>query len=584
MDRPNPVRFRFGSFEADLSTGELYENAAKIPMQEKPFLLLATLLQGQGSVVTREEISKRLWPNTHVQVDQGLNAAIRKVRFALHDDANAPHFIETLGSRGYRFIHPFEVLRWSSGGPSTSGRGGEIRIAVLPLANTSELEDSVISRLMTELTAQLGRLHPLVQVIASESVPGYWGIQKSIEQIRRELRVEYVLVGNICKAAVGNQVRITTMLLQSGDRSCAWAETYERGPEQVCSSPEEIANHVARSLKNRLLSPAANEARPSKPTFAVYESYLRGRYFWNKRTPRDIAKSIEHFEAAIAQDSECSLAYAGLADAYNSLGVLNVMVPRDAFKRAEAASKRALQLEPNLAEAYVALGLSELALDRDFRAAEAAFARALALDPNYGYGHAAQAYLLLAQSRLEAAIAVMVQAHELDPLSLLINALLAQMYFYARRYDDAVVQSQHTLELDPHFPPARTCMALAYLASGDFSKAVKEAEEAVDAAAGAPMLLGELAHARAVSGDREHARRLVMEICDIHQSAVPSYHIGLTELALGETEEAMRWIERAWDERTQLVLFLNVDPRVEALRGNPRFEKLLHAETEHSKA
>lgn len=564
MDRARPVRFRFDNFEADLVTGELYENGERVLIQGKPFQFLAVLLESGGNVVTREAISRRLWPDTHVQVDQGLNAAARKVRLALHDNAANPKYIETLGSRGYRFIYPIQTVRGNDAPAPDS-----VRIAVLPIQNLAGVDDIVASGITSELSSQLGRMHPNLAVIAPDSMETYKGSNKSLADIQRELATHYFVTSTLGKN--GHLLRLSIMLVHATDEHCLWAETYDRPPEQLFAIQSEIAAKIARSLQHRLKSSiAAPQSRATQ--FSVYESYLRGRHFWNKRTRPDLQKSIKYFQQALAHDPDYALAHAGLADAYNMLASHGLVLPRDGFARAKRAAERAIEIEPDLPEGLVALAWSQMSLEHEWSVAREHFEHAITLNPSNSFAYSGYAFLLLALDTPDKATQAMRRARDIDPLSLPTNAVLGHCYFYARDFEAAIEQAQSSIELDPQFPVSYVCLGQACLQLKRIPEALTAFEQAVRFSQQAPIMMAFLAHAQAVAGDIKRAQQAVAELSRPAESRVPpAYQIALVHLALGDNENAFEWLQRAVEGRFHCSLFLGLDPRLDALRNDERF-------------
>jgi tetratricopeptide (TPR) repeat protein/DNA-binding winged helix-turn-helix (wHTH) protein len=436
MNNGKSVRYRFDRFEADIAHSVLYENGVPVPLQEKPFLFLATLLQSNGAVVTRDELSRRLWPDTYVQVNQGLNAAARKVRMALNDDAANPRYMETLGSRGYRFICPLQIVP-----------------ADFPLG--------------------------------------------------------------------------------------------------------------------------ADAAAADKPVLSVHELYLRGRHFWNRRTPPALNKSLYYFQQVLKADPDHALAYAGVADAYNMLATHGMMVPRTGYEHAKKAATKSLELDPGLAEAHVAYSWARLSLDHAWADARRGFERAIEINPEYGFAYNGLAYLQLSSGNLPAGLEAMQRARDLEPMSLPMNSVLSSYYYYAREYEKAVELGESALELDPQFPVAHASLGLAQLATGKKQEALKHFGEATRLSGEAPLMVAHLAYGLAEFGETEKARELVKQLAHSQNGGVaPAFHIAIAHLALGDRDSAFRWLYRAVDERFHWVLFMHVDPRLDGIREEREFSEL----------
>ncbi len=564
MQDARPNRYEFGEFLADISTGELYRHGERVPIQEKPFQFLAVLLESNGAVVTREELSRKMWPDTHVQVDQGLNAAARKVRLALGDEAGSPRFIETLGSRGYRFIVEC-VAKYEE-----PERVEQVRIAVLPFENESALANVVSSGIAAELISQLGRfkeLHP----IAPASSEQFGAV--SMDSIRRDLGVDYVVKGRI--GGDGGVLTLSAEVVSVDDSRTLWAETFDKRADELSSLQGVIATRIANAiLQRRDEPPGPGRTIP----FSAYESYMRGRHFWNKRNPPALQKSIEYFEQSIAQDPGYALAHAGLADSYNMLATHGAMLPKIGYAKAKECATRALHLQTNLAQALVPLAWAQLSLDYDYEAARKGFERAIGNNPSYAFAFNGYSYLLMASGDIYGGIAAMKRGRDLDPLSLPMNSLLSNCYFYARDYEAALRQAELAIELDAQFPVAHACAGLAHWGLGQMPQAVRAFEKAVMYSMQAPIMIAHLAYALALTGHEERAREIAQDLAEASEPAVaPAYHIALIYAALRQHDVALEWIERACEERFHWTLYLKSDPRVDVLRSDPRFPSICPA-------
>jgi TolB-like protein/DNA-binding winged helix-turn-helix (wHTH) protein len=436
---------RFGVFELDLAAGELRKSGIKVRLQEQPFQILSLLLERPGQVVTRDEIQQKLWPDgTFVDFEHSLNAAVKRLREALEDSADNPQFVETVPRRGYRFIYPVEghaarsrrwvwalalaalpalltlLLALNVGGlrdrlwPRADSPAKRIMLAVLPCDNLSgDPEQEYFSDGMTdEMIAQLGRLQPArLGVIARTSAMHYKGTDKHVDEIGRELGVEYILECSVRRE--GDRVRITAQLIQVSDQTHLWAASYERELAGIFAIQSEVSRQIARSLEVELLP--AERARPSGAGTInpeAYEAYLKGRYFWNKRTEEGIKKSLDYFQQAVARDPDYALAYSGLADAY-LVGIFVGYLPsQDNHPKGLAAALRAVELDDTLAEAHASLANFEIG---NWLVEEKELKRAIELNPNYAPARIWYAMHLSARGRHEEALAEGKKALELDP-------------------------------------------------------------------------------------------------------------------------------------------------------------------------
>jgi TolB-like protein/Tfp pilus assembly protein PilF len=564
--------YRFGAYQVDLRAGELRKHGLKIKLQEQPFQVLASLLERAGEVVTREGLQRKLWPgDTFVDFDHGLNAAIARLREALCDSASSPRYIETIPRRGYRFLVKVETL----GGEPVSGR--RVMLAVLPFENLdSNPEQEYFADGMTEeMIAQLGRLNPAqLGVIARTSAMQYKRTTKSVGEIGQELGVDFVLEGSVRRA--GQRARITSQLIRVSDQSHLWAESYDRNLDDVLAIQTDCARRIARSLALELL-PSQRDAmsRAATHNAAAYEAYLKGRYYWNNRTEDGFRKAMEYFESAIRQDPDYALAYVGLSDVFDLLGLFSMLPPKEAFERARAAANQALNIDPELAEAHISLAYGRFLYEWDWAGAEEEFRLGLRLNPNYVPGHYWFARYLAAMRRFEEAFDHMEQARALDPLSLVVNTYHAWICYFSRDFDQAIERFRRALELDPGFSIASIFLGLALLQKGMPKQAIEALGRGSEASGFHPGAVAALAAAYALDGKKAEARKAMERVQEsASQRYVSPYYRALALLALGEKDSALDWLEKACEERSGWLVYLNVEPSIDRLRGDPRFEKL----------
>jgi TolB-like protein/DNA-binding winged helix-turn-helix (wHTH) protein/Tfp pilus assembly protein PilF len=602
---PQPIRF--GVFELDLSAGELRKKGVRIKLQEQPFQILVMLLERPGQVVTREELHQKLWPEgTFVDFEHGLNAAIQRLREVLGDSADTPRYVETLPRRGYRFIYSVEgreqavavshlrippvwigalavvalaavLVGMNVGGLRDRLLGGpapgEITsIAVLPLENLSgDPEQDYFADGMTEaLIIELGKISAL-RVISRQSVMQFKGTKKSLPEIARELNVDAIVEGAVLRA--DERVRISAQLIQAVPEQHLWAESYERDLSRVLALQGEVARAIASKIKVTLTPQEEARlagARPVNPE--AYEAYLKGRYFWNKRTEEGFKKGIEYFQQAIEKDPGYALAYAGVADSYLVLADWAYLAPDEAYPTARVAATQALETDDSLAEAHTSLAYIRYVRDWDWSGAERQFKRAIELNPNYANAHQWYAEYLSAVGRHDKAIAEIKRAQELDPLSLIINAVGGWVFFKARQYDQAIEQCRKTLDMDPDFIPAHYYLGLAYVQKEMYGEAISHYQQAVTLSGTSTAIVGALGHAYAVSGKSGEALKVIDELK--RGRYVPSYKIALIFTGLGEKELAFAWLEKGYKERDFDMVWVKVDPMPDLLRSDPRFHSL----------
>lgn len=611
----------FGAFEFDAHGGELRKHGSRIKLQGQPIEVLAMLLERRGEVVTRDELQKRLWSaETYVDFEHSLNAAIKRLRAALGDSAQSPLFVETLARRGYRFIAPLKQpqenipqvaavatigneaavrrrrIAWLAATIAgavllvVTGRilvrardshrnanvSGPIRsLAVLPLENLSgDREQDYFVDGMTDALRQYLEAISSLRVISRTSSVHYRGSNKPLPDVARELKVDAVIDGSVLRS--GNRVRINVELIHAGADQHLWSNSYEGDVRDVFVLQSEVAQKIADEIRITLTPPdRARLARARIPDAEAYIAYSKGRFYWNKRTAPDLKKAIGFFQQAVDKDPNYALAYDGLADSWVPLGWYGYLPPTETFPHAKAAVTRALSLDGSLAEAHTTLAFVNLYYDRDWGGAEREFRRGIELNPNYANGHHWYAEFLSLVGRHEEAIAESQRARELDPLSNIINAWVSSRYYFARQYDKAIEEGRNAIDMDPNFAPARLVLGQAFEQKGRMNEAIAEFEQAATLATGS-LYTGSLAHALGVAGKRAAALKVQKDLIRMGESHfVSSYDLALAHLGLGDTAKAFELLNRAVQERSPRIAFLAVDPRLDGLRGDPRFSELL---------
>jgi eukaryotic-like serine/threonine-protein kinase len=451
----------------------------------------------------------------------------------------------------------------------------EKSIAVLPFENLSEEKSNAYfaDGIQDEILTRLSKIADL-KVISRTSTQRYKHTSQSPSQIAHQLGVANLLEGSVQRT--NDQVRVNVQLITAANDTHLWAETYDRKLTDIFVVESDIATTIAKTLQARLTG-AEKAAIAKRPTAnrEVYELYLKGRFFWNKRTAADLRKAIEYFNQALDKDPGYAPAYAGLTDAYLILSQYGAASPADSFPQAIAAAKKAIELDDTLAEAHTSLACALAYYDFDFEQSVKEFERAIQLNPNYATAHHWLSNgVLSALGQFERAIAEGKRAVELDPLSLVINTDLGQDFFYARRYDEAIVHLRKTIEMDPRFYFAHWVLGTALQLKGQLSEAVAEYGKAVELNDD-PSVLALLGQAYARAGQRDEAQKILLRLSEEAKSRyVQAYSFVLMYLALGDKERAIDEMERAYRERDANVAQIRTDPMLDDLRGNPRFEKL----------
>jgi TolB-like protein/DNA-binding winged helix-turn-helix (wHTH) protein len=620
---------RFGSFEANVRAGELRKQGFKVRLQDQPFQILLMLLERPGELVTRKEIHQKLWPaDTFVGFDHGLNNAINRLREALGDSAEKPRFIETLPRKGYRFIglvsgdeqlgeteypavaatpvvepgpveqklsarprFPVAILvsclavslavivyiGWRRMHADRFTSSGHVMLAVLPFQNLSgdPSQDYFSDGLTEEMIAQLGALSPdQLGVIARTTTMAYKHTSKSVEQIGSELGVGYVLESSVRRD--GNQVRISVQLIRVHDQVHVWARSYDRHISHSIELQEEVAKAVAEQIEVELSPSYKGRTNPHHLDAEANEAYLRGRYFWNQFTPEGYRKAISYFQQAIARDSNFAEAYSGLADSYNFLVVTDSIPASEGHLKALEAARRAVSLGVNLAEPHASLAVALGRSEWNWSGAEDEYKRAIALNPSYSMVHRFYASLLGMTRRHDEAWEQINEAMRLDPLSLPNNAEVVRTLYYARNYDQAIEQGLRAMQLDPNYVRTHFWMGRVYSQKGMHREAIAASEKILESMPDSTLGLTEMAYSLAVAGRRKEARQILLRLEGRSTSAfVPAYDLAVIYIALNEEEVAVRYMQQAYENRDWALVVLAVEPRLDPLRSDPRFQEIL---------
>jgi TolB-like protein/Flp pilus assembly protein TadD len=440
-------------------------------------------------------------------------------------------------------------------------------IAVLPFNNTSS--EPGAENLGDDITEQiiysLSKLSPNLRVVPFNDVMRFKG--QPAQEAGRALNVRAVLTGRVAKS--GEQVTISTELVDLRDNRVLWGERTLTKFSDITLGLQNIVASVSNSIGLKLS--AEDEKRRKAESL-----YMRGRNAWNKRTAESIKEASGFFSEALKLDPNYAPARAGLADSYNMLATYGASAPREAFPKAITEAETALRLDNNLAEAHAALAYAKFRGEWNWRKAEEEFKEAIRLNPNYASAHQWYANYLAAVGRFDEALAETQRTQELDKTSLIINSHFGLIYFFAGKYDDAIAACQKTIKLDPNFFVARRYLGLAYAQKGLYKESLQEYEKAMEMSKGSPLMKVERASVLALSGDVERAQTELTQLQEISkQRYISAYHIATIYVALKDEKSAFEWLEKAFTDRADWMVFLNVDPRFKSLRSDPRFTDLL---------
>ncbi len=574
----------FGDFELDPPAYQLRREGKPVKLERIPMDLLLLLVNRRGELVTRAEIIETLWgKGVFLEGDTAINTAVGKLRYALRDSPNKPKYVQTVTGKGYRFIAPVAPAAQLAmhspphGAADLAGASREIVLAVLPFDDLSGLSerDYFVDGLTEEMILALGRVNSQrLRVIARTSSMLYRQTTKPISQIARELGVQYLVEGSVRRE--GERLRIVAKLISAANQSQVWSASYDRNAENFLGVQQELAAAICGQIQGRLPRTISAQSTRSTQSAPAYDHYLRGRHFWNHLTPPNLRRAIEFFQAAVNDDPDYALAYAGMADAYAYLPLTSDVPPLDYWTKAKAAAERAAQLDPASSEALTSRGIVCFWLDWEWAAAEDALRRALQLDANNTMAHRLLAHVLSQTSRHDQAVTQMQTGRRLDPFSPVMQAISAQFLFQARRYPEARERAQAALTLDESFWVAHVMLAQPLEQLGAHDDAIRECERAFKLSEGNTLPLSIKGYILATAGRRAEALELLrlMEESALHRY-VPAYNIALVYAGLGDEAAVYRCLDRALDERNVHMVFLTADPKWDAYRSSRNFVSLL---------
>lgn len=620
MAKPLPQAFRLdlGRYELRRSDG------VKVKIERQPMELLILLAERKCLLVTREEVAARLWP-AGISVDTGpaINNAIRKIRTALRDSPECPTHLETVVGKGYRFIGDLEVIGaeappakappglvppaaappaqaapparngrfplavagmavllaagiggwalWRSAG--SSGPGAIRSLAVLPLQNLSgdPAQDYVADGITDELTTNLAKIGSL-RVISRTSTMQYGEHRGPMPQIVKELNVDSVIEGSVVRS--GSKVRITAQLIDARHDAHLWAQSYERDFGDLLDLEDAIALDIASQVRTNLSPQERGKfAAHHRIDADASEAYLHGRAELAKQTQPGMRNGVRYFQRAVEIDPLYAAGYAGLADSFSLMANYGVLPPKEVFPRAEAAARKALELDPLSAEAHAALGVARHHFEWDWTGAEAEYRRAVQLTPSSSMAHLRYAELLSNAGRNQEAIGEITRARELDPLSVTIANNVSRVLYYARRYDDVVRESKQLLAINPDRIYAHVYLGGAYEQKHMYSQAIAEFNRVAELTGGPGV---SLAHAYALAGRSDAARQLLRDHVEVldESGVLDWFFIAGVYAALGDKDGAFAWLEKATEKRDFFLTYLKADPGLDPLRSDPRLKLL----------
>jgi len=561
--------FRFGRFEIDSRTRELRKDGVRLRLQDQPFALLALMLEHPGELLTRDELRDRLWPDgTFVDFEHGLNAAIKRLRAVLGDDAERPRFVETLHRRGYRFIAKVERVNGQGAYELAPSADGRQRLAVLPFTNLAEpnMPGSFAGGLTEELITQLGRLcADRLGVIARSSCTRVQRVDRTVREIGAALRADYIVEGTV--RTESDRVRITAQLVESQGETQLWADSFERPLADILLVQSDVATRIVRSVALELLPDRAPTPSSGTRRLDAHQAYLKGRYHWQRPGDDGLRECLAYYQEAVTLDPQFAAAHAALARATAAAAEYYVLDPKAALDAAEASASRALALDPAESEAHVALAEVRRSRDWNWDGAEDAYRRALTINPNNEGARRLYGVFLASRRQPSQAAAMTDRACELDPLCLVANTSAAWVRYVSGDYEGAIERCKHTIDMEADFAAPHRLLAASRLQMGDVDGGIRHIES-VPSVLHDPTTMAWLAHAFGVRGDRGSATSLLRQLDDVGRTRyVSNYHRALAWTGLREFDTAFGLLARACDERDPALMLLPTEPRFAALRA-----------------
>ena len=630
MPLPAIEGYEFGPYRIDAGERLLRRGGELISLPPKVADTLLVLVRSAGRMVDKSDLMKAVWPDTFVE-EGALTRNISLLRKALGDAGDEAAYIETIPRRGYRFVAPVHEVVAPPGGavlvdlpraeqvqtapPSSrsarkwialagilllAGIGVVARfvvgnivtrppatpmapvttLAVLPFrsvekdASQDYFADGMTQALITRLANLRNlRIISLASEASGQRDTGAW------TAVLRNQSVNRVLTGSVLRS--GGRIRIDAQLIDPATRAVHWANSYERNVEDVLALESTVAEAIASEIQVSITAgdrERLRQQRAAKPE--ALDAYLRGRYFWNRRTEDGLRRGAQYFQQAIAADPTYALAYSGMADSYSLLGSIGTagMPPNTAMPLAKSAAQKAIELDPDLADGHVSLALVKLSYDWDLAGAAREFSRALELNPNSATARHWYSHYFMAAGDLGRATEQMREALRLEPLSPSINIGVGWCLYYSRHYDQAIEQFRSVVEIDPSLPLAHQTLGMAYQQKGQFDQAIEEYKRAAAFSSNSPASVAALASAYAAAGKPTEARQELARLEDMSRTRyVPAFYLASVHYAMGDLAKTFEWGWKAIGERCDYLIYLRVEPRVGRLAGNPEFIRAMAA-------
>ena len=580
--------FEFGPFRLDLSERLLVRDGKSVPLAPKLFETLAILVEHSGHILEKDEIMKRLWPDTFVE-ESSLAQNIFQLRKALEESASGLRYIETVPKRGYRFSAA--VRKTANGNGSASSylttahsfiEEDQQRLikslAVLPFKSfgSGKADEYLGLGMADAIIIKLSHLHQLL-VLPTGTIVRYMGRTNDTLIVGRKLNVDAILDGTIQRD--GKRVRVTVQLICVESGKTIWSAKFDEHFTDIFAVQDSISEQVAGALVLRINRAERKRLRRRHTeNTEAYQLYLMGLFFWKKRTKDGLNKAVAYFQQAIEEDPSYALAYAGLADTYFwiAYGEIETAPRKQRFEQSRSNALKALELDPLVAEAHAVLATVKVKHDRDSVGAEQSFERAIAVNPNCAMAYSRYTLFLVAMGRLKEALQYAKRAQTLDPVSPDANASFANVLYLARNYDEAIRYCDRALAVEPGFLDALVLLGLSYEQKGMLADAIDQFRKAKDTNADSPEPLELLAHTCAISGHKDEARTLLSELQASRKlKCLHPYHVALAYAALNQKDQAFEWLAKPYANWTERLRMLRFDPRMDCLKTDSRFAAIL---------
>lgn len=580
-----PKIYEFHGFRLEEAQLRLLYQQQPIPLKPKIFDLLLFLIQKRGQLVDKNELMKEVWRDTIVE-ENNITVSMSLLRKALAEACGEQEFIQTVPRRGYRFVAEVtEVMELSVAPAPVVESYAAVQIqpedepidslAVIPQEGSDkDLSVEYLSDGITESIINVLSRIPKLRVLACSTVFRFKGKDVDPQQVGQVLNVKAVMMIRVLR--FGEKLIIRSELVKVEDGSQLWGEQYNRSPSDILELQEEIAKAITESLKFKLTrNDQISLAKRATYDSEAYHLYLRGRYFWTKYSKEWVLKAIEVFKQAITIDSNYALAYCGLADAYFRLSNVH-FPPREVLPKAKEAALRAVEIDPELAEAHASLGLVKVYYDHDWNGAEYEFRKAVRLNPDLVLAHQRFGSYLTFMGHFEESIRHYETALEIDPFSLQINMNLATTYFLRGEYDRAIRHLTKTTELEPNYMPTLFVLGCVYIQQGRLEEAIEQFQAIYKQDEEAYLAMGFMGYAHALAGQQAEAETLLNVLQEISERKyVSPYSMLVIHIGLGPEERVFELLEQLYEERNDWLVWLKVSPELRTVRNHPRFKSLL---------